>query len=101
MSIKVEYGVDDLEKEIGPLTFGNLLSSYRLCEEMGQREFAKLLGISPSSLCDLEKGRTIPSVRRARKIAKKLKASEELFIEMALQEQLNREGLYNLKISFA
>ena len=97
---KIRYSAEDFEKEFGPLTFGDLLSSHRLCEEMSQKEFAKLLGISPSSLCDLEKGRTIPTVARARKIAKKLKMSEKVFIEMALQEQLNREGLKKLKVSF-
>ena len=97
---KITYSLEEMEKEFGPLTFGDLLSSHRLCEEISQKEFAKFLGISSSSLCDLEKGRTIPSVGRARKIAKKLKMSERLFIRMALQEQLKREGLGKLKISF-
>ncbi len=98
---KARYSLEDMEKEFGPLTFGDLLSSHRLCEEISQKEFAKFLGISSSSLCDLEKGRTIPSVDRARKIAKKLKMSEKLFIELALQAQLNRAGLKKLKVSFS
>ena len=98
---KVLYSIEEIEKEFGALTFGGLLSSHRLCEEIGQREFAKILGISPSSLCDLEKGRTIPSVSRARKIAKKLKVSEEVCIELALQELLNREGLKKLKVTLS
>lgn len=102
MNIKIKYGTKELEKDIGgPLSFGELLSSHRLCEEMSQQAFAKLLDISPSSLCDLEKSRTIPSIGRARKIAKKLKMSEKLFIKIAIQDQLNREGLYHFKISFA
>ena len=97
---RVKYGVKELEKEIGPLTFANLLSCYRLCEEMSQKEFAKLLGISLSSLYDLEKGKATPSIAKARKIAKKLQASEKLFMEMAIEAQLKREGLKKLKVSF-
>ena len=98
---KILYSIEEIEKEFGALTFSGLLSSHRLCEEISQKEFAKFLGISLSSLCDLEKGRTIPSVSRARKIAKKLKMNEEVFIELALQELLNREGLKKLKVSLS
>ena len=101
MSTKIKYGSKELEKEIGPMTFARLLVSHRLCEEMSQQKFAKLLSISASSLCDLEKGRSIPSISRARKIAKKIKMSEKLFIKIAMQDQLNREGLHNFKILFA
>ena len=99
--MKVKYGTKELEEDIGHLTFGRLLVSHRLCEEMGQKEFAELLGISPSSLCDLEKGRSIPSIGRAIKIAKKLGMSEKFFVKTAIQDQLNREGCGDFKISFA
>ncbi len=95
---KARYGVEDLKREVGYFSFGRLLSCYRLCEEMSQREFAKLLGISPSSLCDLEKGRVTPSISRAGKIAKKLQASEELFIEKALETQLKKEGFKKFSV---
>ena len=95
---KARYGPEDLKREVGPITFGGLLSCYRLCEKMSQREFAKLLGISPSSLCDLEKGRATPSISRAGRIAKKLKASEELFIEKALETQLKKEGFKKFSV---
>ena len=72
MGTKKHYTVSDLEKEFGPLTFGNSLEAYRLSEELTQKQFAKKLGITAQSLCDLEKGRRIPSVERAAKIAKKL-----------------------------
>ena len=86
--------------KIGPTIFGKLLSGCRLqLYEMGQREFAKLLEISPSRLANLEKGKVIPSIGQARKMAKKLRESQKLFMEMALQSQLNREGLKKLKVS--
>ncbi len=88
------------KRKIGPSIFGDLLSCYRRSyEEMSKRQFAKLLEISPSHLSNLEKGRVIPSVGQARNMAKKLHGSQKLFMEMALQSQLNREGLKKLKVS--
>lgn len=101
MSIKVKYGTKKLVEDIGDLTFGKLLMAHRRGEEMSQREFARLLGISPSCLCDLEKGRVLPSIKRAKKIAKKLKMSEQYFIKKAIQDHLKRERVTHLKISFA
>ena len=97
---KIKYGTKELERDIGRLTFGEMLRSHRLCEEIGQKEFAKILGISPSSLCDLEKGRTIPSVSRAKKIANKLQTSENFFMKIAIEDQLEREGITNVQIVF-
>ena len=94
MSIKiVKYGVRELEKEFGPLTFGRLLSSFRLGEEWTQGEMAQVLRISKQSLCDLEKGRRIPTPGRAASIARKLKMHEGSFVQLALQDELKRENL--------
>lgn len=101
MSInQIDYGLKELEADYGPLTFGKLIEAYRLSEECSQKEFAKLLGISQASLCDLEKGRRIPSPGRASKIAKKLNEPEKYWIELALQDQLREAGL-NFKVSVA
>jgi transcriptional regulator with XRE-family HTH domain len=90
---KAIYGAKELEKDIGELTFGNMLESYRLAEEMSQREFAGFLEISPSSLCDLEKGRKIPSLSRVLCITNKLGVSKKLWIQTFIQDQLKRESL--------
>ena len=59
-----------LETIVGKsLSFGTLLESIRLGEEMSQVEFAKKLGISRSHLCDIEKGRKSVSVARAARFA--------------------------------
>jgi len=97
MNTKKHYTVQDLEKEFGPLTFGNTLESYRLGEEMSQKEFARRLGITPQSLCDLEKGRRIPSIERAAKIAKKLKEPIETWVTLALSDMM-REAHLDLKV---
>ena len=87
------YGRKEMEKEIGVLTFANALESHRKCEELSQKDFAKMLKISPSSLCDIEKGRRIPSPRRAAKIAKLIDEPEIFWIRLALQDMLKHEQL--------
>ena len=83
----------------GPLTMAKILNSIRLGEEMNQIEFAKLLGISKSNLCDIEKGRRFISPEMAAGFAEKLGDSKEQFIRIALQDQLHRAGLhYNVEI---
>ena len=76
----------------GPLTFGDMLHSLRLCDEISQTEFAEKLGISRSHLCDIEKGRKLVSPQKAAEYAKTLQNSEVLFVQMALQDQVNQVG---------
>ncbi len=95
-----DYGTADLEKEFGVLTFGNALFSYRKGESISQKEFAKTLGISSQSLCDIEKERRIPSPGRAAKIARKLGEPEAFWIKLALQDLLRKEKI-NLAVSVA
>lgn len=97
---KQKYGLHALEQDFGPFTFGKLLESYRLSEELSQKQFAKILGISQASLCDLEKGRRIPSPERAAKIARKLREPESFWVQLSLQDQLNEAGL-KLRVSVA
>lgn len=83
-----------LEKTAGrPLTLGGLLESIRIGEGMSQITFAKKLRISPSHLCDIEKGRKVVGPERAAKFAKILNRSEEQFVRLSLQEMLNEAGL--------
>jgi transcriptional regulator with XRE-family HTH domain len=97
MSIK-KYGTKELAEDFGNLTFGIALESYRLSEEMTQKRLAELLKISPQSLCDLEKGRKIPSVSRASKIAEKLEQPIAYWVQLAIQDSIKKEHL-NLKIT--
>lgn len=94
MSTKLKFGVEELEKKIGVLTFAILLESYRLSDEKSQKDFAKCLGISQQSLCDLEKGRKIPSPDRAARIAKKLYEPEDFWIKLALQDILRSQNFH-------
>ncbi len=93
MTTKGQYGTSEMARDFGGLTFGNALSSYRIGEEKSQREFAGFLGISPQSLCDIEKERRIPSPSRAAKIARQLGESESFWVQLALQDMLRKENL--------
>lgn len=93
MNIKEIYGLKELEKDYGQLTFGQALWSHRKCLEISQKKFALSLGISPQSLCDIEKGRKIPSIGRAANIAKLIEQPEKIWIELALQDTLRQENL--------
>ena len=100
MRTKKTYTIENFNKEFGTLTFAKLLRSFRLCEEMNQKAFAKILGISPANLCDLEKGRKLPRPRRAANIAKKIGLSEALLVQVALQDELRACNLA-YKVSLA
>lgn len=88
-----KIGLEEIEKEYGPLTFGRLLKAHRQGEELTQVEMAKFLKLSKQSLNDLEHGRKIPSIRRAIQIAKKIKILEELAVQLVLQDHIRREKL--------
>ena len=88
------------EKEHGSITFGLALRTFRECDEMSLFYYAKKLRISKSSLQDLEEGIRIPSPKRAAQIAKKLGYPEECFIELALKDNLKKNGFnYNVKLA--
>jgi transcriptional regulator with XRE-family HTH domain len=93
MTTKKHYGLKEMEKEYGPLTFGKALGAHRLSEEMSQKDFAKRLGMTPQSLCDLEKGRKLPSADRAARIAEKLKEPAITWVSLALEDQLREAHL--------
>lgn len=95
--------IKSLEKITGrELSFGGLIESIRLGEELTLNEFSKKLKISVSHLCDIEKGRKAVSPIRAASFAKILKRSESQFVRLALQDELKRSGLdYNIKLEAA
>ena len=95
MSIRKKSESMRFLEEVGgrPLFLGGLIESIRLGEEVSQTAFAKKLGISPSHLCDIEKGRKEVSPERAARFAKILKRSPEQFVRLSLQEMIDEAGL--------
>ncbi len=77
----------------GPLTFGQLINTARLCEEASLEAFAKRLGVSRAYLCDVEKGRRPVSVERAAKWARTIGGLESQYVALALQAEINAAGL--------
>jgi transcriptional regulator with XRE-family HTH domain len=100
MSTRSNYNAKDLFATYGDLGLGEVLRSFRLCDELTLTEFGKRIGISSANLSDLEQGRKIPSLARVVKIARKLGVSERLLVQIALQDLLKREKL-KYKISLA
>jgi transcriptional regulator with XRE-family HTH domain len=91
--------LEKLEKQYGALTFGGLLKAWREGEDMTQTAFAKKVGLSVQNLNDLEKGRRIPTPKRAARIAKKLGLPEAGMIQLALRDSLTKEGFhYEVKL---
>lgn len=83
-----------LEKRAGgPLTFGRLLEAIRVGDEISQAEFARMLGVSRSHLCDIEHGRKSVSLARAMKFAKILGYPADQFVRLALQSMVDEVGL--------
>jgi transcriptional regulator with XRE-family HTH domain len=64
-----------------------------MCDELSQTEFAEMLGVSRSHICDVEKGRKVVSPERAAKWAKILGYSDIQFVRLALQDQLDKAGV--------
>lgn len=91
MSIEAKKFLEKLNK--GPLSLGQLINSIRLGEECSQVNFADILGISKSHLCDIEKGRKTVSPQKAAEYATTLGYSPEQFIRLAIQDDLAKAGL--------
>jgi DNA-binding XRE family transcriptional regulator len=82
----------------GPLTFGEALAAVRDREGLGQAELARMAGVTRSTICDLEKGRTLPSPELAAKYARLLDHSEAQFVRLVFQDQVRKAGL-RLRVS--
>lgn len=79
-------------------SLGDFLKNYRLGEELSQVEFAKVLGLSKQRLCDLEHDRTNVSIQLCKEFAEILDLPAEWLVKLALQHQIDKEGL-KLKVS--
>ena len=86
----------------GPLDLGKAIESVRKCDGLTLDNCARKLGISKSHLCDVEKGRKTVSPARAAKWSRILGYSESVFVQLAIQAELDAAGLkYSVNISAA
>lgn len=77
----------------GELTLGKFIWAIRACDEILPMDFAKKLGISKQHLCDLEHDRKSVSPQLAAHYAEILGYSKKQFIQLALQNIVDRAGL--------
>lgn len=82
-----------LEKLEGPLTFGGFLNAIRLGEGWTLARMSAKLGVRAQHLCDIEKGRRSVGASRAARWARELGYDEEQMVQLALQAELEREGV--------
>jgi transcriptional regulator with XRE-family HTH domain len=97
MTIKVNKSIDALEatKDIwSQMTFGGLIRSLRISDEVSQVDLAKMLKVSKQFLNDVEHNRKEVGISFAKKVAKALKYSIEPLIELLIRDQLRRQKLY-------
>lgn len=83
---------EELEGEFGRLSFGESIKAYRETLEMTQASLANMLELSVQNVCDIEKGRRIPSPSRAASIAQKLNLPEIAMIELVIRDSLQKDG---------
>ena len=82
----------------GPLTLGMLIKAIREGEEWSLADMAKNLKVTRGYVSNIEKGKPV-SPESAARYARALRYSEEQFVRLALQDQIERAGLdYEVQI---
>ncbi len=93
MTTKNRRAIEVLNEILGEMTFGSFLQGARASKDLNQTQMAKYLGISKSTLCDMEKGRQLVSIQLAAKIARRTGMSELVAVEAAIMDQIRRAKL--------
>ncbi|STX55796.1 anaerobic benzoate catabolism transcriptional regulator [Legionella beliardensis] len=75
------------------MTFGGLIRSLRLSDEMTQVELAKKIGVSKQFLSDVEHNRKDIGISFAKKISDALGYSIEPLLELLIRDQLRSQHL--------
>jgi len=86
------------EDEMGPMTFGTFLVGVRHAMDISQAGLSRLLKVSRSMICDIEKGRVLVSPALAMKIAKIGGFPKDMAIKYCLEDQL-RKAKINMKVN--
>lgn len=75
-----------------PLSFGRMIESIRLADEVTQVELARKMEMSRAHLCDIEKGRRAVRPERAARFAKELGYPVNQFVAVAVEDELRKAG---------
>lgn len=76
-----------------PASFGELIRSLRISDEVSQTDLAEKLGISKQHLSAIEKGRKAVSPARAAKFAEALGYPIDQFVVAAIEDELRDAGV--------
>ena len=105
MTTKHNNSIDALEatKNIwNKMTFGGLIRSLRMSDEISQVELAKKLGVSKQFLSDVEHNRKDVGIGFAKNVSSVLGYSIEPLLELLIRQQLKRQRLnYTVEIKKA
>ena len=96
MNTKSNDNLDALEATKGTwdvMTFGGLVRSLRMSDDISQVELAKRMSVSKQFLSDVEHDRKDVGMGFAKKIAEALDYSIEPLIELLIRDQLRRQHL--------
>lgn len=80
------------------ISFGSVIQQIQQHDKFSNLELASLLGISAGYLSSIKNGKRHASPKLAKKLAEKLGYSKLEFIQLVLQDQLNKIGLNFLVI---
>lgn len=83
----------------GPVSFGELIRSFRLSDDISQTELAEKLEISKQHLSAIESGKKAVSPARAAKFAEALGYPIDQFVVAAIEDELREAGV-NLHFDF-
>ena len=75
------------------LVFNLFMENREAIKQETGKILIKKLGISRANLCDIEKGRRLPSIGRASVMAKKLGEIPQFWVEMVLQDMIRQEKM--------
>jgi len=85
--------LSELEKIRSSPTFGELVKSLRLADDISQVELAQKLELSKQHLSAIECGKKFVSVSRAARFAEALGYPVQQFVLASLQDELNEAGI--------
>ena len=97
MTTKKNHSVNALEatKDVwAKMTFGGLVRSLRMSDEISQIDLAKKIGVSKQFLSDVEHNRKEVGISFAKKVSSALHYSIEPLLELLIRDQLKRQRLY-------
>jgi transcriptional regulator with XRE-family HTH domain len=94
MSTNDSLNALEATKEIwNEMTFGGLVRSLRISDEITQVELANRVGVSKQFLSDVENNRKDVGIAFAKKVSDALGYSIEPLIELLIRDQLRRQHL--------